>query len=64
MFALLDFQGWKVWVIKKSLLMGEMRDKKIITFQGKQGWWVRKSAILSYLTPIHTIADLDAFIQS
>jgi hypothetical protein len=64
LFALLDFQGWKVWVIKKSLLMGEMRDKKIVTFQGKQGWWVRKSAILQYLTPIKNISDLDEFIQS
>ena len=64
LFALLDFQGWKVWGIKKSLLMGEMREKKIVTFQGKQGWWVRKSAILSYLTPIQTIAELDAFIQT
>lgn len=62
LFALLDFQGWKVWGIKKSLLMGEMRDRKIVTFQGKQGWWVRKSAIVPYLTPIKSIADLDAFI--
>lgn len=44
--------------------MGEMREKKIVTFQGKQGWWVRKSAILSYLTPIKNIEELDAFIQS
>jgi hypothetical protein len=64
LFALLDFQGWKVWGIKKSLLMGEMREKKIVTFQGKQGWWVRKSAIVSYLTPIKNIIELDAFIQS
>jgi hypothetical protein len=63
MFALLDFQGWKVWCITKKDLMGELRDKKIVTFQGKQGWWVRKSAILSYLTPINSNADLDAFIQ-
>jgi hypothetical protein len=64
LFALLDFQGWKVWGIKKSLLMGEMRDKKIVTFQGKQGWWVKKSAIVSYLTPINNIVEFDAFIQS
>ena len=64
LFALLDFQGWKVWGIKKMLLMGEMRDKKIVTFQGKQGWWVRKSAIVSHLTPIKNISELDAFIQS
>lgn len=64
LFALLDFQSWKVWGIKKSLLMGEMRREKIVTFQGKQGWWVRKSAIISYLTPIKTIAELDMFLQS
>jgi hypothetical protein len=64
LFALLDFHGWKIWGIKKSLLMGEMREKKIVTFQGKQGWWVSKSAIISYLTPIHTISELDAFIES
>jgi hypothetical protein len=64
LFGLLDFHSWKVWGIKKSLLMGEMRDKKIVTYQGKQGFWVSKSAIISYLTPINTVADLDAFIQS
>jgi hypothetical protein len=64
LFTLLDFDGWKVWGIKKSLLMGELRDKKIVTFQGKQGYWVRKSAILSYLIPIHNISELDIFIQS
>lgn len=62
MFALLDFHGWKVWGIKKSLLMGEMRDKKIVNFQGKQGWWTKKSAILPYLTPIKTKADLQALL--
>ena len=64
LFALLDFQCWKIWGIKKDLLMGEMRDKKILTFQGKQGWWVKKNAILSYLTPIKNIKDIDAFIDS
>ena len=44
--------------------MGEIRDKKIVTFQGKQGWWVRKSAIVSHLNPIKNISELDAFIQS
>lgn len=62
LFALLDFHGWKVWAITKSLLMGELRDKKIVTFQGKQGWWVQKSAVLPYLTPIRSVAELDAFI--
>jgi hypothetical protein len=64
LLALLDFQGWKVWGIKKSLLMGELREKAIVTSQGKQGYWVNKNAILPYLTPIKTIADLDTFIQT
>jgi hypothetical protein len=63
LFALLDFQGWKMWSIKKSLLMGEMCQKKIVTYQGKQGWWTKKSAILPYLTPIKTVAALTAFIK-
>jgi hypothetical protein len=63
LLAILDFKGWKIWCIKKSLLMGEMRDKKIVTFQGKQGWWTMKSAILPYLTPIKTIEELQAFVQ-
>jgi hypothetical protein len=62
LFVLLDFQGWKVWGIKKSLLMGELRDKKVVTFQGKQGWWTRKTAILEYLTPITSVLDLQGFI--
>jgi len=64
LFALLDFHSWKVWGIKKSLLMGEMRDEKIVTFQGKQGWWVRKTAIEPYLTPINNISELDTFLQT
>ncbi len=62
MFGLLDFHGWKIWAIKKSTLMGECREKKVVTFQGKQGWWANKSALLPYLTPLASIADLDAFI--
>jgi hypothetical protein len=64
LFALLDFQGWKVWAIAKARLMGELRDKKIVTFQGKQGWWVRKSAVLPYLTPIGSVEELDGFMES
>lgn len=62
-FGLLDFHGFKLWCIKKSLLMGELRDKKIVTKQGKQGFWVKKNAVLPYLTPINTRADLAAFMQ-
>lgn len=61
LFVLVDFQELKVWAINKSLLMGELREKKVVTFQGKQGWWTTKSAILPYLTPIHTPADLLPF---
>ena len=61
LFVLLNFQGWKVWCITKTDLM-DLRGK-IVTFQGKQGWWTRKSAILPYLTPILTLADLQAFVR-
>jgi hypothetical protein len=64
LFVILDFQGFRVWIIKKSLLMGELREKKICTYQGKQGWWVVKSDILPYLTEIKNVSDLDTFIQS
>lgn len=63
LFVLLDFQGFKVWGIKKSLLMGEMREKNIVTFQGTQGWWTTKSAILPYLTPILSREDLELFMD-
>jgi len=63
-FALLDFHGFKIWGIKKSLLMGEMREKNIVTFQGKQGWWTKKSSILPYLTPISSRADLEELIST
>ncbi len=43
--------------------MDELREKKIVTFQGKQGWWTKKSSILPYLTPINNIIELDNFIQ-
>jgi hypothetical protein len=58
MLAVLDFHGWKVWGIHKSVLMGELRDKKIVTKQGEQGFWTSKSAVLPYMTPINTIHDL------
>ena len=44
--------------------MGELRDKGIVTHQGKQGWWTRKCKILSYLDEINTIEDLDNYITS
>jgi hypothetical protein len=62
LFAIMDFHGWKVWCIKKELLMGELRDKKIVTFQGKQGWWTRKTAILPYLKQIETVEELRNFV--
>jgi hypothetical protein len=61
-FALLDFDGWNVWGISKKNLMGELREKKIVTFQGKQGWWTRKSSILPYLTSITNVKEMNEFI--
>ena len=57
--ALLHFDGtWKLWGVSKSTLMGEMRDKQIVTFQGTQGWWFKKNLGLQYLTPIYSREDL------
>lgn len=64
LFALLDFNKWIIWGIKKTILMGEMRDKNIVTYQGKQGWWVKKSSIEPYLTLIRNIEEFDIFINS
>jgi hypothetical protein len=64
LFSLLDFHGFKIWIMKKSQMMNEMREKKILTEQGKQGWWCKKKDILPYLTPINTVYDLYSFINS
>lgn len=64
LFGLLDFHEFKIWIIKKSVLMGELREKKIVTFQGKQGWWTKKSDVFPYLTPVTCVEDLDTFIFS
>jgi hypothetical protein len=63
LFVLVDFTGLKVWGIQKSLLMGELREKKIVTPQGLQGFWTIKSNILPYLTPIESVVELQNFIQ-
>ena len=62
--AILDFHKWKVWCITKAQLMGELREKKVVTFQGKQGWWTLKSAIMPYLTPIRGLECLRKFIST
>ena len=64
MLALLDFRGWNVWCISKTQLMGELREKKVVTFQGKQGWWMQKSAIMPYLTPIRGLECLRKFVSA
>lgn len=64
MLAILDFQEWKVWCITKAQLMGELREKKVVTFQGKQGWWTLKSAIMPYLTPIRGLECLRKFVST
>ena len=64
MLALLDFHEWKVWCVTKAQLMGELREKKVVTFQGKQGWWTIKSAIMPHLTPIHGLECLRKFVSA
>lgn len=63
MFALVDFTELKVWIIPKTLLMGELRQQKIVSRQGQQGWTATKARLEKYLTPIKTIEELDSFIQ-
>ena len=50
--------SWRVWGVSKNVLMGEMRDRKVVVYQGKQGWWFNKNSGLPYLTPIHSREDL------
>ena len=64
MLALLDFHGWNVWCITKAQLMGELREKKVVTFQGKQGCWTMKSAIMPYLTPIIGLECMRKFVST
>lgn len=59
LFGLLDFNKWRIWGIDKKKLMGELKEKKIITYQGRQGWWTRKSVILPYLTEINSIEEFE-----
>lgn len=63
LFGLLDFNKWKIWCMDKKTLMGDMKEKKIITYQGKQGWWTKKSAILPYLQEVNSSKDLDKLIK-
>jgi hypothetical protein len=64
MLAILDFHEWKVWCVTKAHMMGELREKKVVTFQGKQGWWTLKSAIMPHLTPIHGLECLRKFVHA
>ena len=58
LFVLLDFHGFKVWCLNKETVMGPLRERGIITRQGKQGWWTDKSKIIDYLFPINSVDDL------
>lgn len=64
LFALLDFDKIKLWAIKKNILFSdELIKNKIITNQGKQGHWTKKSDIINYLTNINNKQDLINFIN-
>jgi hypothetical protein len=64
LLVLLDFDGFKVWAVDKKRLMGEMRDAKIVEKQGKQGFWLTKSAAEAHLTPIQSVRELEVFVAS
>lgn len=63
LFCLLDFNKWRIWCIDKDTLMNELREKRIITYQGRQGWWTKKSAILPYLKEVHKVEDLEEIMN-
>ena len=63
--ALVDFHDIYCWAISKSdLLKPEMIENKIISKQGKQGYWFKKSSIEKYLHPIKNKEDLQEFINT
>lgn len=65
LFVLLHFDGsLKIWGIEKSVLFGELRQKNILTKQGKEGWWCDKENVIEYCKEIKTVDDLDSFLQS
>ncbi len=64
LFVLLDFQCIKVWGISKKKIMDDLRKKKIITSQGKQGYWTCKDKIVEYLTPIGNLKELSSFFAN
>lgn len=59
LFCHLDFDRWNVWGIDKKTLFGKLRDDKIITYQGKQGWWTKKNDIRPYLKTIYSSEDIN-----
>lgn len=49
LFGLLDFDGsWKFWGISKTLLFGKLKEKNILSYQGKQGYWCDKSKVIEF----------------
>lgn len=62
LLALLTFDGWRVWVISKARLMA-LREQKIVSDQGVQGYWVKKSDLLPYLTEVQSAEELDAALE-
>lgn len=65
LFGLLDFDGsWKIWGINKLMLISELKDKNILTYQGKQGYWCEKSKVIEYCHEIKNMKDLDDFLET
>ena len=65
LFGLLDFDGsWKFWGISKTLLFGELKEKNILSYQGKQGYWCDKSKVIEFCHVIKSIKSLDKFLET
>lgn len=64
LFGLLDFDGsWKFWGVSKLFLL-ELKEKKIVSRQGKQGYWCDKTNVIEYCHEIKSIKSLDEFLES
>ena len=64
LLAILDFDGFRIWAVDKHRLMGEMREAGVVQKQGKQGFWLTKSAAEDWLKPIQTVEELEEFADA
>jgi hypothetical protein len=63
LFVLLDFNGFVIYGIKKSILVGKLKEIGVLKKQGIQGWWIKKSDATKHCVEIKTTKDLRLLCQ-